>query len=211
MQSFIGKDRKPVIEWVDIPSGKFIMGSHSSEEKILDNERQHKVRISAFKMSKYEISVSQFKAFIDATGYVTDAEKYTGLDGVGSITWPDPEFKTVPGVTWRCDERGNLLDESDYNRPVIFVSWRDATAFARWMNCRLPTEAEWEYACRAGSTTPFNTGEKLSTLKANYYGLFPYNEYDSFGLFREHPVPVGSFEPNIGPLRYAWQCIRVVQ
>ena len=190
------QNSKPSVEWTDIPSGKFIMGSPASEEKLLDNERQHKVRISAFKMSKYEITVSQFMAFIDATGYITDAEKDTGLDGVGSIIWPDPAFKAIPGVTWRCDERGKLLDESDYNRPVTFVSWRDATAFTEWIGCRLPTEAEWEYACRAGTTTPFNTGDKLQTSKANYFGLYPYNEYDSLGLVRDHPLPVGSFEPN---------------
>jgi sulfatase modifying factor 1 len=190
------QNSKPYVEWTDIPSGKFIMGSPASEEKILDNERQHKVKISAFKMSKYEITVTQFKAFIDATGYVTDAEKRIEPDGIGSITWPDTEFKVNPEVNWRYDERGNLLVVSQYNRPVIFVSWRDATAFAEWMGCRLPTEAEWEYACRAGTTTPFNTGRKLSTSQANYYGLYPYNEYDSTGLFRDHPLPVGSFEPN---------------
>lgn len=186
---------KLVIDWAEIPAGTFTMGSPADEVKILDDELQHEVSLSAFKMSKYEITVKQFKAFVDATGYVTDAEKVTGL-GTGSITWPDPDYKLEPGVDWRCDERGNLLPESKYDRPVIFVSWNDATAFALWMKCRLPTEAEWEYACRAGTTTSFNAGETLSTTKANYYRLNPYNEFDAEGSFREHTLPACSLEPN---------------
>ena len=166
--------QKPVIAWANIPAGTFTMGSPIAEVDRFANETEHQVTLSAFKISKYEITVGQFKAFVDATGYKTDADKGTG--GVsGSAIWTGTQFEFKEGVNWKCDVKGNLRPATEYNQPVIHVSWNDAVAFADWMGCRLPTEAEWEYACRAGTTTPFNTGDNYTTSQANYNGNYPYN------------------------------------
>ena len=185
---------KPAIEWADIPAGTFTMGSPTSEVDRSSDETQHQVTLSAFKMSKHEITVAQFKAFVDATGYVTDADKGTGGFS-GSILWTGEKFEVVEGVNWKCDVKGNPRPVAEYNNPVIHVSWNDAVAFAQWRGCRLPTEAEWDYACRAGTKTPFNTGNNLTTNQANYHGDYPYNNNPK-GIYRENTMPVGSFAPN---------------
>jgi formylglycine-generating enzyme required for sulfatase activity len=186
--------KRPMIEWVNIPAGTFTMGSPPSEVNRKADEIQHQVTLSAFKMSRYEISVAQFKDFIDATGYRTDADK--GTDGYyGSYIWTGEKLEVREGVNWKCDEKGNQRPLSDYNHPVVHVSWLDARAFAEWMGGRLPTEAEWEYACRAGTSTPFNTGDNLTTSQANYDGDYPYNN-NPVGIHRGKTLPVGSFASN---------------
>lgn len=141
---------------VAIPAGKFVMGSESGAD---DEKPVREVSVSAFSMSKYEVTMEQYRVF------AADTDR------------PAPQFA-----------------ETDGKSPVTNVSWADAISYTEWLsekttkNYRLPTEAEWEYAARGGTVTPFSTGEELTNL-ANCVGCG--TQWDD-----KRTAPVGSFPPN---------------
>ena len=108
----------------------------------------------------------------------------------------------VTQAQWEAVMGNNPSYFKGSTNPVEQVSWDDCQSFIQKLNShtgesfRLPTEAEWEYACRAGTTTPFYTGETISSSQANYRGTWTYHLGEKKGEYREMTVPVGSFSPN---------------
>jgi formylglycine-generating enzyme required for sulfatase activity len=152
-------------EMVRLPGGSFLMGSPESEAERYDNERQHEVRIKPFAIGRTAVTFDEYDAFAAATGRD------------------------------RPDDRG----WGRGRRPVINVSWEDATNYAAWLAeqtgkpYRLPTEAEWEYAARAGTQTPFWTGDCIHTDQANYDGNYDYDGCGAkTGVYRGKTLPVAS-------------------
>ena len=136
-------------EMVDIPEGTFEMGSNDG----LENEKPtHRVELSSYKIGKFQITLEQFKAFMNDGSYKTDAEELGS-----SYIYVGGKWEDIKGVNWKCDTEGKIRSENEYNHPVIHVSWNDVSAYCTWLSnktgkkIRLPTEAEWEFAARGGN------------------------------------------------------------
>ena len=175
-------------QMVVVPAGSFLMGSPASEEGRRDNEGPvHRVRIAVpFAVGVYEVTVGQFRRFVQATGHST-----------GDSCWVhEDDFEERSGFGWR--DPGFRQDDL---HPVLCVNWDDAQAYVRWLSAktgkryRLPSESEWEYAARAGTQTVFHTGETISTDQANYDGDYAYGA-GRRGVYRDQTVPVGAFGAN---------------
>jgi formylglycine-generating enzyme required for sulfatase activity len=156
---------------VAIPGGTFVMGSPSNERQRRESESpQHEVTVQPFFLSKYPITQAQWRF-------------------VAQLTQVNKEITSDPS-RFKGD-----------NRPVERVSWYDAVEFCDRLSqytgrpYRLPTEAEWEYACRAETTTPFHFGETITIDLANYDGSYTYAS-ESKGKYRQQTTDVGSFPPN---------------
>ena len=176
-------------EMVVIPAGSFLMGSPPNEPGVMGYERpQHRVTIGKqFGIGKYTVTVSQFSEFVKAKNY--DCRNRLRV-------WNGEDFEPDPERTWR-----NPGLAQEYNHPVVAINWSDAMAFVEWLSYqtgqpyRLPTEAEWEYACRAGTTTPFSFGRNITTAQANYDGTQTYSSSQK-GIKRGSTVSVGSLRAN---------------
>ncbi|MDE5082918.1 MAG: formylglycine-generating enzyme family protein, partial [Trichodesmium sp. St18_bin1] len=169
------------LEMVYIPGGTFMMGSPENEEKRHDNEGpQHNVTVSPFFMGKYPVTQGQWRAIASQTNLKVKLDLN-----------PEPSYF-----------KESYQDIDRWQRPVEQVKWTEVVEFCERLSkltgkdYRLPSEAEWEYACRAGTTTPFYFGETITTELVNYrgnnytYGNAPKGEY------RWQTIPVGQFPAN---------------
>jgi formylglycine-generating enzyme required for sulfatase activity len=183
-------------DFVKIEEGSFMMGSPQNENGREADEIQHEASIESFYMSAREVSVKEFRQFIEATGYQTNAEQSGGLVyRAGERAWVIKK-----DANWRKP----YIDQADDDYPVVQISWYDAVEYCNWKSqnegrgnayiingsevtwdrtadgYRLPSEAEWEYACRAGSKSSYSTGDELAGAQVD----------------ANAPTNVGSFSPN---------------
>jgi formylglycine-generating enzyme required for sulfatase activity len=187
-------------ETVFIKGGTFKMGSSSSESSLFAAKPVHDVTVGDFYIGKYEVTVDQFRTFVDATGYRTEAEKDAGASIRTGSSWV-----TKRNANWR----NPYFSQTDIH-PVVCVSWKDATAYCRWLSratgkkYRLPTEAEWEFACRAGTRTARYWGD--NDVKIYEYANGAHESVKRAGNppgsamqgddGYDYTAPVGSYKPN---------------
>jgi formylglycine-generating enzyme required for sulfatase activity len=189
------------MQFVRIKAGTFPMGSPKDEKDRSSDETQHDVTLTTdYYLGLYTVTRGQFRAFVDDTKYKTEADQ----DGGYGWDATAKDWKQDPKYTWQ----NAGFDQTD-EHPVMNVSWNDAVAFCAWLSkkagktCRLPSEAEWEYACRAGTKTRFSFGDdeedllkyanvadkEFRTATGRDWGIKGSDGY-------AFTAPVGKFRPN---------------
>jgi len=214
-----------VIEAVRIPKGTFMMGSHVDEPYRKNNEVQHEVTLTNdFYMGKYTVTNAQYAAFLNAKEVQGESNISNSLNGKkmtgGRCTWGTNNRQVLVfdgnGTQYDWGVKWNTVDskwepasgKDDY--PVIWVTWYGAYEYAKWIGGRLPTEAEWEFACRGAytnkttetNTLPFGIGEgkRLTGFMANFDGRYIYdydmggNQEDPNGMYKASTTAVGSYQ-----------------
>lgn len=217
------------LRFVRIPAGEFLMGSEEAAPTLakafpqLSNERfaqlkdegpVHRVRITrAFWMGQHEVTVGQFRRFLKVSGHVPQSQ----ADGSGGYGWRADYDPAAVGRSELFEGRDPRYSwqqpgfPQGEDHPVTNVSWHDAQALAAWLSqtegvrYRLPTEAEWEYACRAGSRTRYHSGDEPAMLRGagNAFDLDSAQHWPALAAqaspYRDgfaFTAPVGSFAPN---------------
>ena len=169
----------------------------------------HEVRVSSFSISRFAVTNAQFAAFVQATGYRTEAQSF-GWSFVFAQFLPEdfpatravvgaPWWRQVEGADWAHPEGPHSTIEDRADHPVVHVSWNDARAFCAWTEARLPSEAEWEYAARGGLVgCRFPWGEELEPDGEHrmnvFQGTFPAHNTEADGY--AGTAPVQAFKPN---------------
>jgi formylglycine-generating enzyme required for sulfatase activity len=195
-----GNDAVTGMELVAVPAGCFQMGDTFGDGIAKEEKPVHEVCVDGFSMGKYEVKVGEFRKFVNATNYRTEAEKGDGCIAVGT----DGKWAKQSSVSWKSPG----FSQTD-NHPVVCVSWNDATEYSQWLSrqsgrrYRLPTEAEWEYAARGGTSgrnywgngtddacTYANVGDR--TAKRKFSG-WTTHDCDDGHLYT---APAGSYRPN---------------
>ncbi|XP_064154798.1 formylglycine-generating enzyme isoform X1 [Anguilla rostrata] len=188
-----------------IPAGEFLMGTNNPEIPQDGEGPERRVHLDQFYIDIHEVSNQEFQKFVNATNYVTEAEKFgdsfvfEGLlseavkSQISQAVAAAPWWLPVKGANWRHPEGPDSTITDRLDHPVLHVSWSDATAYCTWAGKRLPTEAEWEYACRGGlSDRLFPWGNKLHPKGQHYANLwqgeFPVQNTGEDGYTRTSPV-----------------------
>jgi formylglycine-generating enzyme required for sulfatase activity len=203
---------------VDLDGGEFAMGSdrHYPEEGPV-----HRVRVDAFTIDRFAVTNARFAAFVDATGYVTTAERpldpadfpgappenlvpgsmvFTPTPGPVDLRHLSQWWAWTPGASWRAPEGPRSTIDGRADHPVVHIAHEDAAAYAGWVGAHLPTETEWEFAARGGlDGAAFTWGDVArpdGRIMANTWDGpdFPWRSTGESGFART--APVGSFPPN---------------
>jgi sulfatase modifying factor 1 len=209
-------DQEHDVVWLD--GGEFVMGS---DEHYPEEAPTHRVRVGGFGIDQFEVTNGRFAGFVNATGYVSVAERpldpadfpdappenlvpgslvFTPTRGPVDLRHLSNWWSWTPGASWRhpFGPRSDIADRLDH--PVVHIAHEDAATYAAWLGARLPSEAEWEYAARGGlEAARFTWGDEArpdGRLMANVWdGLdFPWRSTGESGY--ERTAPTGSFPPN---------------